>query len=122
MIAAVFVLRSFVVEPFKIPSGSMLPTLQIGDLILVNKYHYGIRLPVINAKVIDNNPPKAGDVVVFHYPPDPRIDYIKRIVGVPGDRVSWKDQKLDDQRQACSCHGRRAVLQQGVAPLHPAEA
>jgi signal peptidase I len=95
VIAAVFMLRSFVVEPFKIPSGSMLPTLQIGDLILVNKYHYGIRLPVINVKIIDNNPPKAGDVVVFHYPPDPRVDYIKRIVGVPGDRVSWKDQKLE---------------------------
>ncbi len=95
VIAAVFVLRSFVVEPFKIPSGSMLPTLQIGDLILVNKYHFGLRLPVVNVKLVDNNAPARGDVVVFHYPPDPRIDYIKRIVGIPGDRVSWKDQKLE---------------------------
>jgi signal peptidase I len=95
VIAAVFVLRSFVVEPFKIPSGSMLPTLQVGDLILVNKFHYGLRLPVVNTKLVDNKAPARGDVVVFHYPPDPRIDYIKRIVGLPGDRVSWKDQKLE---------------------------
>ncbi len=94
VIAAVFVLRSFVVEPFKIPSGSMLPTLQVGDLILVNKYHYGLRLPVVNAKLVANNAPARGDVVVFRYPPDPRIDYIKRIVGMPGDSVAWKDQKL----------------------------
>jgi signal peptidase I len=100
VIAAVFVLRSFVVEPFKIPSGSMLPTLQIGDLILVNKYHYGLRLPVVNTKLVENNAPARGDVVVFHYPPDPRIDYIKRIVGTPGDRVEWKDQKLSVNGQS----------------------
>ncbi len=94
VIAAVFMLRSFVVEPFKIPSGSMLPTLQVGDLILVNKYHFGIRLPVINKKIIEVNAPKRGDVTVFRYPLDPRIDYIKRIVGLPGDQVTWKDQKL----------------------------
>ncbi len=94
VIAAVFVLRSFVVEPFKIPSGSMLPTLEIGDLILVKKYHYGIRLPVINKKIIDNHAPARGDVVVFRYPLDTRIDYIKRIVGLPGDLVTWRDQKL----------------------------
>jgi signal peptidase I len=92
--AAVFFLRSFVVEPFKIPSGSMLPTLEIGDLILVNKYHYGLRLPVAHTKLVDNNAPKRGDVVVFRYPPDPRVDYIKRIVGVPGDEVTWRAQKL----------------------------
>ena len=80
----------------------MLPTLQVGDLILVNKYHYGLRLPVVNTKLVDNKAPARGDVVVFHYPPDPRIDYIKRIVGVPGDRVSWKDQKLEVNGQPVS--------------------
>ena len=94
VIAAVFLLRSFAFEPFKIPSGSMVPTLLVGDLILVNKYHYGIRLPVLNAKVIANNDPKPGDVVVFRYPPDPRLDYIKQVVGVPGDEVAYLNQRL----------------------------
>lgn len=94
VIASVFFLRSFVVEPFKIPSGSMLPTLHIGDLILVNKYHYGLRLPVINRQVLANHSPKAGDVVVFRYPLDTRVDYIKRVVGVPGDQVVWRQQSL----------------------------
>jgi signal peptidase I len=94
VIVAVFLLRSFAFEPFKIPSGSMVPTLLVGDLILVNKYHYGIRLPVLNAKVISNNDPKRGDVAVFRYPPDPRLDYIKRIVGVPGDEVAYLNQRL----------------------------
>jgi signal peptidase I len=94
VILIVFVLRSFLFEPFKIPSGSMIPTLQVGDLILVNKYHYGIRLPVLQTKIIANNEPKRGDVVVFRYPLDPRIDYIKRVVGLPGDEVSYRNQKL----------------------------
>ena len=94
VIAAVFLLRSFAFEPFKIPSGSMVPTLLVGDLILVNKYHYGIRLPVLNTKVIANNDPARGDVVVFRYPPDPRLDYIKRVVGVPGDEVAYLNQRL----------------------------
>jgi signal peptidase I len=81
VILIVFVLRSFLVEPFKIPSGSMLPTLLIGDFILVNKFEYGIRLPVINKKVIDLGEPKNGDVMVFRYPNDPALDYIKRVVG-----------------------------------------
>ena len=76
VIVIVFLLRSFLFEPFKIPSGSMVPTLLVGDLILVNKYHYGVRLPVINKKVVPLNDPKRGDVMVFRYPPDPRIDYI----------------------------------------------
>jgi signal peptidase I len=94
VILIVFVLRSFLFEPFKIPSGSMVPTLLVGDLILVNKFHYGVRLPVINKKIIANNDVKRGDVMVFRYPPDPRLDYIKRVVGLPGDEVSYLNQKL----------------------------
>ena len=94
VILAVFLLRSFLFEPFKIPSGSMIPTLLVGDLILVNKYHYGIRLPVINKKIIPLNEPQRGDVVVFRYPVDPRVDYIKRVVGVPGDEVAYINKRL----------------------------
>ena len=94
VIVGVFLLRSFLFEPFKIPSGSMVPTLLVGDLILVNKFDYGVRLPVLNKKVIANNDPQRGDVMVFRYPPDPRLDYIKRVVGVPGDEVAYLNQKL----------------------------
>ncbi len=94
VILAVFLLRSFLFEPFKIPSGSMVPTLLVGDLILVNKYEYGLRLPVLNTKIVANHDPKRGDVVVFRYPVDPRIDYIKRVVGVPGDEVAYLNQQL----------------------------
>ena len=94
VILVVFLLRSFLFEPFKIPSGSMIPTLLVGDLILVNKFHYGVRLPVINKKIIENHDPKPGDVMVFRYPKDTSIDYIKRVVGVPGDEVSWRNQRL----------------------------
>lgn len=94
VILAVFLLRSFLYEPFKIPSGSMIPTLTIGDLILVDKFHYGIRLPVINKKIVANHDPRRGDVMVFRYPVDPSIDYIKRVVGVPGDEVAYLNKKL----------------------------
>jgi signal peptidase I len=94
VILAVFLLRSFLFEPFKIPSGSMIPTLLVGDLILVNKYHYGVRLPIINKKIIDNNNPQRGDVMVFRYPKDNSIDYIKRVVGLPGDEVAFRNQQL----------------------------
>jgi signal peptidase I len=94
VILLVFLLRSFLFEPFKIPSGSMLPTLESGDLILVNKFDYGVRLPVIGKKIIANRDPRRGDVMVFHYPPDPRIDYIKRVVGVPGDVISYQNKVL----------------------------
>ncbi|WP_028312943.1 signal peptidase I [Derxia gummosa] len=94
VIISVFLLRSFVVEPFRIPSGSMIPTLVVGDLILVNKFSYGIRLPVLNTKVIDNGNPQRGDVMVFRYPKDPSVDYIKRVVGVPGDEVVYRDKRL----------------------------
>jgi signal peptidase I len=94
VIIAVFLLRSFLFEPFKIPSGSMIPTLAVGDLILVNKFHYGVRLPVLNIKVTEGNTPKAGDVMVFRYPPKPSLDYIKRVVGVPGDEVAYINKRL----------------------------
>ena len=90
----VFLLRSFLFEPFKIPSGSMIPTLLVGDLILVNKFHYGIRLPVINTKVTAGSPPQRGDVMVFRYPPKPSLDYIKRVVGLPGDEVAYLNKRL----------------------------
>jgi signal peptidase I len=94
VLLVVFVLRSFLFEPFKIPSGSMVPTLRVGDLILVNKFHYGIRLPVLNTKVMDNHEPQRGDVMVFRYPPQPNLDYIKRVVGIPGDEVSYLNKQL----------------------------
>jgi signal peptidase I len=100
VILAVFLLRSFLVEPFKIPSGSMIPTLVVGDFILVNKYTYGIRLPVANVKVLAVNEPKRGEVMVFRYPENPSLDYIKRVVGVPGDRVSYINKQLSINGQA----------------------
>lgn len=106
VILVVFVLRSFIVEPFKIPSGSMLPTLQIGDFILVDKNTYGIRLPVLNVKVIERGSPQRGDVIVFRYPEDPSLDYIKRVVAVPGDTVAYQDKQL-------TVNGQRIAL----APL-----
>ncbi|HEX5129592.1 MAG TPA: signal peptidase I [Usitatibacter sp.] len=94
VIVVVFLIRSFWVEPFKIPSGSMKPTLLVGDFILVNKYIYGIRLPVVNKKIVDIEPLKRGDVVVFRYPADPSVDYIKRVVGLPGDRISYRGKRI----------------------------
>ena len=94
VILLVFLLRSFLVEPFKIPSGSMLPTLLVGDFILVNKFTYGIRLPILNLKIVDINQPQRGEVMVFRYPGDPSIDYIKRVVGLPGDHIVYRDKRL----------------------------
>jgi signal peptidase I len=92
VILAVLLLRSFLVEPFRIPSGSMMPTLLVGDFILVNKFAYGIRLPVLNTKIIEIEEPSRGDVVVFRYPKDPSVDYIKRVIGLPGDTIRYANK------------------------------
>ncbi|MBA2690143.1 MAG: signal peptidase I [Burkholderiales bacterium] len=117
IILVVFLLRSFLVEPFKIPSGSMIPTLLVGDFILVNKFTYGIRLPVINKKIIDMNPPKRGDVMVFRYPEDPSVDYIKRVVGIPGDRVEYRDKRLtiNGQPATLTALGNYTLQESGLA-------
>ena len=100
VILCIFILRSFLFEPFKIPSGSMIPTLWVGDLILVNKFHYGVRLPVANIKVTQGTPVARGDVMVFRYPPRPSVDYIKRVIGIPGDEVAYLNKKLTINGQA----------------------
>lgn len=94
VLAVVLVLRSFLVEPFQIPSGSMLPTLEVGDFILVNKYAYGLRLPVAGTKILEVDDPERGDVIVFRYPEDGSTNYIKRVVGLPGDRVRYEDREI----------------------------
>ncbi len=94
IILIVLILRSFLMEPFRIPSGSMMPTLLVGDFILVNKYTYGIRLPVVNKKIVEMGEPQRGDIVVFRYPKDPAIDYIKRVVGLPGDRIEYIQKQV----------------------------
>jgi signal peptidase I len=94
IILIVLVVRSFIAEPFRIPSGSMMPTLLIGDFILVNKFAYGVRLPVLNSRILDTGSPQRGDVAVFRYPENPKIDFIKRIVGVPGDRLVYRNKVL----------------------------
>ena len=100
VIALVFFLRSFLFEPFKIPTTSMVPTLLVGDLILVNKYTYGVRLPILNKKIIDVNDPKRGDVMVFKFPKDMSQDYIKRVIGVPGDKIVYENKQLTVNGQA----------------------
>lgn len=94
VLAIVLVLRSFLVEPFTIPSGSMLPTLQVDDFILVNKFAYGLRLPVVGTKIIDIGDPERGDVMVFKVPEDGKTNYIKRVIGLPGDHIRYRDKTL----------------------------
>ncbi len=119
VILVVFLLRSFLFEPFKIPSGSMMPTLVVGDLILVNKFHYGVRLPVINKKIIDWQP-KRGDVMVFRFPLNPSQDYIKRVVGVPGDEVEYFNKRLTINGQEVPVKNAGQVLRRGPhAVLRP---
>lgn len=100
----VLAFRSFVFEPFRIPSGSMMPTLVPGDFVLVNKFVYGLRLPLLNLKIVRAKEPARGDVIVFRYPVNPRLDYIKRVVGVPGDEVVYLDKRLviNGERQPLS--------------------
>ena len=129
VILIVFVLRSFIVEPFKIPSGSMIPTLEVGDFILVNKFTYGIRLPVINKKIIGVSSPQRGDIMVFRYPEDPSLDYIKRVVGLPGDKVAYQNKRLtingepvESKKIADYLHeGKRYYSQQYVEKLGSVE-
>ena len=94
VLLVVLVLRSFIFEPFRIPSGSMMPTLLVGDFILVKKYAYGIRLPVLNTRLTEGEAPKTGDIAVFRFPMEPSLDYIKRIVGLPGDRIAYYNKTL----------------------------
>ena len=94
VILIVLLIRSFLFEPFRIPSSSMMPTLLIGDFILVNKFAYGLRLPVLNTRFVSIGEPQRGDVAVFRFPKDPSVDYIKRIVGLPGDRITYRDKVL----------------------------
>jgi signal peptidase I len=116
VILVVFLLRSFLVEPFKIPSGSMIPTLLVGDFILVNKFTYGIRLPVINLKILDVHEPQRGEVMVFRYPENPSLDYIKRVVGVPGDTVAYIDKQLtvNGQKVPLSAAGDYQYAENGL--------
>ena len=100
VILVVFILRSFLFEPFRIPSGSMIPTLVIGDLILVNKFTYGVRLPIINKKIFEVGSPQHGDVMVFRYPVDPSVDYVKRVIGLPGDTIVYQNKRLTINGQA----------------------
>ena len=102
VLCAVFLLRSFVFEPFRIPTGSMIPTLLVGDMIVVNKFQYGLRLPVLNTKVVDVGNPQRGDVMVFRFPPDPRVNYVKRVVGLPGDEISYINKVLTINGQTLS--------------------
>jgi signal peptidase I len=94
VIFAVLVLRSFLVEPFRIPSNSMMPTLLTGDFILVNKFSYGLRMPVLNRKFVELGEPQRGDVVVFKFPLDPTTDYIKRVIGLPGDNIDYRSKTV----------------------------
>jgi signal peptidase I len=120
VILVVFVLRSFVVEPFKIPSGSMIPTLHVGDFILVNRYTYGLRLPIVNKKFIEVNQPQRGDVMVFHFPNDPSVDYIKRVVGLPGDEIVYRDKQLwvNGSLQAYTRDGDYNYVESGLRFMH----
>src|SRR5690606_19720984 len=100
VLLVVLILRSFVAEPFRIPSSSMMPTLLIGDFILVNKFSYGLRLPINNRKVIPVGEPERGDVVVFRPPHQPEQDWIKRVIGVPGDQIEYRDNTVYVNGQA----------------------
>ena len=122
VLAVVLILRSFLVEPFQIPSGSMKPTLEIGDFILVNKFSYGIRLPVLETKIIPIGDPQRGDVMVFRYPNDPRINYIKRVVGLPGDRIGYANKQLTVNGELVQRELLRTLPDDEVPAGHPLQA
>ena len=122
VLAIVLILRSFLVEPFQIPSGSMKPTLEIGDFILVNKFAYGIRLPVLETKIIPIGDPQRGDVMVFRYPNDPRVNYIKRVVGLPGDRIGYTDKQLTVNGHVVERELLRTLEDDEVPAGHPLQA
>lgn len=120
VILVVFFLRSFLVEPFKIPSGSMIPTLHVGDFILVNRFTYGLRLPIVNKKFVEINQPQRGDVMVFHFPNDPSVDYIKRIVGLPGDTLVYREKRLtiNGVEQKLQRDGDYNYVESGLSFVH----
>ncbi|MDD2700953.1 MAG: signal peptidase I [Sideroxydans sp.] len=120
VILAVFMLRSFVIEPFKIPSGSMIPTLHVGDFIVVNRYTYGLRLPILNKKVIEIGQPQRGDVMVFHFPSDPSVDYIKRVIGLPGDEIVYRGKRLwvNGELQTRTADGEYNYVESGLRFVH----
>lgn len=115
----VLVLRTFVVEPFRIPSGSMMPTLLIGDLILVNKYSYGLRLPVWHTRILEVDQPERGDVVVFRFPRNPNQDYIKRVIGLPEDEVIYTGKRLMVNGELYPLTNPRPFLDETNGFLHP---
>ncbi|WP_346798714.1 signal peptidase I [Halomonas sp. Bachu 37] len=94
VLLVVLVVRSFIIEPFQIPSGSMRPTLDVGDFILVNKYAYGLRLPVVHTRILEVDDPERGDVMVFRFPEEPSVNFIKRVIGLPGDRIRYEGKQL----------------------------
>ncbi len=116
VLLAVMILRSFLYEPFRIPSGSMMPTLLVGDFILVNKYQYGVRLPIVHNQLTDGNIVKRGDVAVFRFPEDETMDFIKRVVGLPGDHVSYYNRRLMINKKPLPVEFQETYAGQGTTP------
>lgn len=115
----VLVLRSFIFEPFRIPSGSMIPTLLVGDFILVSKFSYGLRLPVVHTKILDTGEPIRGDVAVFRYPNNPKQDYIKRVVGLPGDTIAYREKTLYINGEKAEISGGEPYVPAGSGANYP---
>ncbi len=117
----VLVLRSFIFEPFRIPSGSMIPTLLIGDFILVSKFSYGLRLPVVHTKILETGAPVRGDVAVFRFPSNPRQDFIKRVVGLPGDTIAYRNKILYVNGEEALISGGETYKREGSDDIKPRE-